>query len=200
MLLVDTPLHGQVFGRAVSHVSQRMEPLEARTEPNFGNSYKVSNRGGSNYRTSTQEAEIRLPANNMNGAAGHPVPRVHPLVLPSGIEQLPTARESPHSSGAPLGFFSASAVEHLGAPQLGLQADAGVLGGPSARGSTPVARKVRTDKEARTRPYNKTRCPHGRDPYSCRDCGGAGICEHKRRKSQVCILPFVNILVGVTRL
>ena len=130
----------------------------------------------------------------LNGAAGNPVPRVHPLVLPSGIQQLSTARESPHSSGAPLGFFSASAVEHLGAPQLGLQADAGVLGGPSARGSTPVARKVRTDKEARTRPYNKTRCPHGRDPYSCRDCGGAGICEHKRRKSQVCILPFVNIL------
>ena len=136
----------------------------------------------------------------LNGAAGNPVPRVHPLVLPSGIQQLSTARESPHSSGAPLGFFSASAVEHLGAPQLGLQADAGVLGGPSARGSTPVARKVRTDKEARTRPYNKTRCPHGRDHYSCRDCGGAGICEHKRRKSQVCILPFVNILVGVTRL
>ncbi len=43
----------------------------------------------------------------------------------------------------------------------------------------------REGKEARSRPYNKARCPHNRDHYSCRECGGAGICMHKKRKSQV---------------
>lgn len=41
----------------------------------------------------------------------------------------------------------------------------------------------------------KGKCPHGRQKYYCRDCGGSGICEHDRRKelckhcggTQVCI-------------
>ena len=27
-------------------------------------------------------------------------------------------------------------------------------------------------------------CPHGRQRYFCKECGGGGICEHGRRRSQ----------------
>lgn len=52
--------------------------------------------------------------------------------------------------------------------------------------------RAREGKETRARPYSKTRCPHNRDHYSCRECGGAGICVHNRRKSQVrwCVVAY----------
>ena len=28
------------------------------------------------------------------------------------------------------------------------------------------------------------KCPHGRQRYRCKECGGSGICEHGRRRSQ----------------
>ena len=28
------------------------------------------------------------------------------------------------------------------------------------------------------------RCPHGRQRYFCKECGGGGICEHGRRRSK----------------
>ena len=28
------------------------------------------------------------------------------------------------------------------------------------------------------------RCPHGRQRYYCKECGGGGICEHGRRRSK----------------
>ena len=28
------------------------------------------------------------------------------------------------------------------------------------------------------------RCPHGRQRYFCKECGGGGICEHGRRRRQ----------------
>ena len=70
-----------------------------------------------------------------------------------------------------------------------VEPERGGLGGPANRGNAfqHAVRKVRArdGKEVRARPYNKQRCPHNRDHYSCRECGGAGICVHKRRKSQV---------------
>ena len=27
-------------------------------------------------------------------------------------------------------------------------------------------------------------CPHGRQSYFCKECGGGGICEHGRRRSR----------------
>ena len=56
---------------------------------------------------------------------------------------------------------------------------------PGEPGLAMRKQRGREGKEARSRPYNKARCPHNRDHYSCRECGGAGICMHKKRKSQV---------------
>ena len=36
--------------------------------------------------------------------------------------------------------------------------------------------------------------PHGKQKYQCRDCGGAGICEHKTFKSICKICKEVGIL------
>jgi len=30
----------------------------------------------------------------------------------------------------------------------------------------------------------KNRCPHGKDKYQCKDCGGSQICEHNKQKPQ----------------
>jgi hypothetical protein len=97
-------------------------------------------------------------------AVGPPAPPVHSGGGGGGLNSgmgMPRAPLPPGAHGTPLG---------LAMPSGGLN----------------VMRKPRREgKEARSRPYNKARCPHNRDHYSCRDCGGAGICVHKRRKSQV---------------
>ena len=33
-------------------------------------------------------------------------------------------------------------------------------------------------------PNNTGKCPHGRQRYYCKDCGGKGICEHGRQRSR----------------
>jgi hypothetical protein len=82
-------------------------------------------------------------------------------------------------------------VPHTPAPPVHMSSPG--EGGAARGGLGLVMRKVRggDGKEARSRPYNKARCPHNRDHYSCRECGGAGICPHKRRKSQVCFVFLV---------
>ncbi len=96
-------------------------------------------------------------------AAGPPAPPAHSAGGGGGLNPgmgMTRAPVQPVAHGAPLGLSMQSGLN--------------------------VMRKPRRDaKEARSRPYNKARCPHNRDHYSCRDCGGAGICVHKRRKSQV---------------
>ena len=32
--------------------------------------------------------------------------------------------------------------------------------------------------------YIRKKCPHGREKYRCKECGGSAICEHGRQKSQ----------------
>jgi len=118
----------------------------------------------------------------------------------------PTHQQPPHphshlssygNGGHQMMMMDPSAMGSMGMPNgptMGVSSGVGGLGVPQRGivGQSELAmgkvRGQREGKESRSRPYNKMRCPHNRDHYSCRECGGAGICIHKKRKSQVPLL------------
>jgi len=53
-----------------------------------------------------------------------------------------------------------------------------------SRAKKRTAREVSSSrKQPAAMPKERKKCPHGRDQYVCKECGGAGICIHGRKRS-----------------
>jgi len=138
---------------------------------------------------------LSAPSQMMPGPAGGGVPQEGQGV--AGIVALGGAMGVMQGASVGLTSLAPTATNPGGGSGGGLNPGMGISRAPNppaALGASSFAmpaglamrkQRGREGKEARSRPYNKARCPHNRDHYSCRECGGAGICMHKKRKSQV---------------
>ena len=100
------------------------------------------------------------------------VESVSPIGATGGIQHVVSLQHpsSARSRGASLGFPSLMGNSN---PELGPEY------------STPQPSPSSASVQKRPRKAKKRKkCPHNRERYRCKDCGGSSICPHNRVKSQ----------------